>query len=111
MELTLALIVCPTEPFSVITVILSLNEEDKLNSECLFLCLHKGLENDIVGCFSKTKMEAQKKIRIQGFFCVEFELYTVKVRTFRSILPSLAEDFLINYSIKFWHTFSGSFWG
>lgn len=55
-----------------------------------FVCLLEGLENEIVGCFSKTKTEKQKK---QKVFCV---LYTVEVRTFRLILPSLAKDFLIN---------------
>lgn len=38
-ELTLALSVCRTGTFSVITVILSCNVYDKLNTECLFLCV------------------------------------------------------------------------
>lgn len=38
MELTLALIVCPTEPFSLITVILPHCGKDKSNAECACVC-------------------------------------------------------------------------
>lgn len=42
MELTLALIVCPTEPFSLMTVILPRYEEDKSNAAAAAagVCVH-----------------------------------------------------------------------